>query len=167
MLRLLHNYHLPERMDSWAFYGERYGIEYKYPLLDKELLEFWFTVPVKHTYQTMIPRYLYREAMKGLLPDMIRLRSDKSEAFLTSFNMLKRMNILEEIAQVNKTNSIVNSFSFIKINVINKILEGSNNLNKPFIYGSLGQLFRYHALYQKYISSQPQPEKSDDAEQEA
>lgn len=166
MLRLLHNYHLPERMDSWAFYGERYGIEYKYPLLDKELLEFWFTVPVKHTYQKMVSRYLYREAMNGILPDMIRLRSDKSEAFLTSFNIMKRKNILEEIVQVNKTNSIVNSFSFIKINVINKILEGSNNLNKPFIYGSLGKLFRYHALYQKYISSQPQPEKSDDAEQE-
>ena len=167
MLRLLHNYHLPERMDSWAFYGERYGIEYKYPLLDKELLEFWFTVPVKHTYQTMVPRYLYREAMNGILPDMIRLRSDKSEAFLSSFSKQKGKKVLEDTIQRNKTVSIISDFSFVKINTLNKVLENPYGLNRPFILGSIGQLFRYHALYQKYISSQPQPEKSDDAEQEA
>lgn len=167
MLRFLHNYHLPERMDSWVLYGERYGIEYKYPLLDKELLEFWFTVPVKHTYQTMVPRYLYREAMKGILPDMIRLRSDKSEAFFSSFSKDKGKKVLEETIQINKTISIISNFRFVKINILNKVLENPYGLNRPFILGSISQLFRYHALYQKYISPQPQPEKSDDTEQEA
>lgn len=167
MLRLLHNYHLPERMDSWALYGERYGIEYKYPLLDKELLEFWFTVPVKHTYQTMVSRYLYREAMKGILPEMIRMRPDKHEAFLANLNMTRRKKQIQQMIQTNNAFSISNSFSFIRIAMLNKMLVHPNLINKVYIPYSISQLFRYHALYQKYISSQPQPEKSDDAEQEA
>ena len=166
MLRLLHNYHLPERMDSWALYGERYGFEYKYPLLDKELLEFWFTVPVKHTYQTMVSRYLYREAMKGILPEMIRMRPDKHEAFLANLNMTRRKKQIQKMIQANNAFSISNSFSFIRIAMLNKMLVHPNLINKVYIPYSISQLFRYHALYQKYISSQPQPEKSDDAEQE-
>ena len=169
MLRLLHNYHLPGRMDSWALYGERYGIEYKYPLLDKELLEFWFTIPVKHTYQTMIPRYLYREAMKGILPEMIRLRPNKQEFSLVNLNKKRREENIKKMIQMNDTLNISVSFNFINIKVLKSVLEqpdlsDSRNL---FTYISISQLFRYHALYQKYISSQPQPEKSDDAEQEA
>ncbi len=169
MLRLLRNYHLPERMDSWTLYGERYGIEYKYPLLDKELLEFWFTVPVKYTYQTMIPRYLYREAMNGILPDMIRTRSNKHEDFLANRNKLRRKEFIQEMVQMNSTLNINTSFDFIKSDVIKDILEQweLSERDQLFTYASISQLFRYHALYQKYISPQPQPEKSDDTEQEA
>lgn len=168
MLRLLRNYHLTERMDSWALYGERYGIEYKYPLLDKELLEFWFTVPVKYTYQTMVPRYLSREAMKGILPEMIRTRSNKHEDFLANRNKLRRKEFIQEMVQMNNELNISTSFRFINTKTLNSVLEqpdlsDSRNL---FTYISISQLFRYHALYQKYISPQPQPEKSDDAEQE-
>jgi hypothetical protein len=40
MLNLLHMYHIPDRMDSWSLHSERYGFTYKYPLLDKAVLEF-------------------------------------------------------------------------------------------------------------------------------
>lgn len=169
MLRLLHNYHLPERMDSWVLYGERYGVEYKYPLLDKELLEFWFTVPVKYTYQTMIPRYLYREAMNEILPEMIRLRSNKQESFLANRYKLRKERQIQKMIQMNNTLNITTSFSFINTKVLKSVLEQPELLDSRnlFTYISVSQLFRYHALYQKYISPQPQPEKSDDAEQEA
>ena len=168
MLRLLHNYHLPERMDSWALYGERYGIEYKFPLLDKELLEFWFSVPVKHTYQTMISRYLYREAMKEILPEMIRTRPNKYEGFLANRNKVRKEKQIQEMIQMNNELNINTSFGFIKTKVLKSVLEKSDlaDIRNLFTYISISQLFRYHALYQKYISSQPQPEKSDDAEQE-
>lgn len=38
----------------------------------------------------MVCRYLYREAMKGILPEMIRVRPDKHEAFLANLNMTRR-----------------------------------------------------------------------------
>ena len=87
MLNLLKNYHIPERMDSWSLYAERYGFEYKYPLLDKELLEYWFSIPVKHTYKNFETRLLYREAMKGILTEKIRKRTDKGEGARIAYSL--------------------------------------------------------------------------------
>lgn len=80
MLNLLHLYHLTERMESWALFGERYGIRYKYPLLDKDLIDFWFSVPIPLTIPGWKNRYLYREALQGILTESVRVRPDKGEA---------------------------------------------------------------------------------------
>ncbi|MCI1640401.1 MAG: asparagine synthase-related protein [Bacteroidales bacterium] len=79
-LNLLNLHHIPERMDSWAINAERYGFDYKYPLLDKDVLEFWFSLPVEYTYWNFQSRLLYREAMKGILTEKIRIRNEKGEA---------------------------------------------------------------------------------------
>lgn len=84
-LNLLKLYHLPERMDSWAINAEHYGFEYKYPLLDKDVLEFWFSIPVEYTYQDFHSRLLYREAMKGILTEKIRIRKDKGEGLRIAY----------------------------------------------------------------------------------
>jgi hypothetical protein len=85
MLNLLHNYHIPDRMDSWALYAEKYGFEYKYPLLDKAVLEFWFSLPIEFTYYNMQSRFLYREAMKGILTEKVRVRRDKGESLRIAY----------------------------------------------------------------------------------
>ncbi len=85
MISLLRNYHIPSRMDSWALYGELYGIEYRYPLLDKELLEFWFSIPEKFTCPVKASRLLFREALKGILTEELRLRDNKGEALRISY----------------------------------------------------------------------------------
>jgi hypothetical protein len=45
---------------------------YKYPLLDKAVLEFWFSLPIEYTYRNKPFRFLYREAMKGILTEKVR-----------------------------------------------------------------------------------------------
>ena len=80
MQNLFNLYHLTERMESWALFGEMHGIRYKYPLLDKDLIEFWFSVPVPLTIPDWKNRFLYREALKGILTESVRVRSDKGEA---------------------------------------------------------------------------------------
>lgn len=85
MLNLLHNYHIPDRMDSWALHAEKYGFEYKYPLLDKVVLQFWFSLPIEFTYYNMQSRFLYREAMKGILTEKVRVRRDKSESLRIAY----------------------------------------------------------------------------------
>ncbi len=106
MLNLLELHHIPNRMDSWSLFSEKYGFEYKYPLLDKEVLEFWFSIPVEYTFRDMKSRFLYREALKGILIEEIRLRKDKTEN-LRIQNTNK--NILEGIDYiVDKLDSITN-----------------------------------------------------------
>ena len=46
-LRLLYDGHLSERTEDWTINGVRSGIEYRYPLLDKRIIEFIMKVPSK------------------------------------------------------------------------------------------------------------------------
>jgi len=45
---------------------------------DVDLLEFVLRVPPEHAFDANLTRPLFRESMKGLVPDEIRLRRDKS-----------------------------------------------------------------------------------------
>jgi asparagine synthetase B (glutamine-hydrolysing) len=89
-LNLLKNGHLPDRMDSWAINAESFGFAYTYPLLDKELLECFLQIPAAYTYTDFVSRKLYRDAMKGIMPESIRLRMDKSESIRMSYSFKLR-----------------------------------------------------------------------------
>lgn len=81
-IRLLLNGHLTERMESFADLGGHRGIEYRYPLLDKRIVEFALAVP-DHLYHSQgWKRFLFREATAGLLPDPVRWRKYKGEPAL-------------------------------------------------------------------------------------
>ncbi|MCK9625811.1 MAG: asparagine synthase-related protein [Bacteroidales bacterium] len=89
-LNLLNSGHLSERMDSWAINAETFGFAYTYPLLDKEVLECFLQIPAVYTYADFVPRKLYRDAMKGIMPESIRMRMDKSEAIRMSYSFKLR-----------------------------------------------------------------------------
>jgi asparagine synthase (glutamine-hydrolysing) len=90
ILNLLKNGHLPDRMDSWAINAETFGFAYTYPLLDKEVLECFLQLPAAYTYIEFVPRKLYRDAMKGIIPESIRQRMDKSESIRLSHSFKLR-----------------------------------------------------------------------------
>lgn len=79
MTRALMAGHLQARIEAWAAQGARDDIQYVYPLLDLRLIEFCLGTPpalFAHPKQT---RGLFREVMRGLLPEEIRLASVKRE----------------------------------------------------------------------------------------
>lgn len=148
MLNLLELHHLPDRMDSWAINAERYGFEYKYPLLDKELLEFWFSIPTEYTYRDFIPRLLYREAMKGLMPEKIRTRKDKGEAIRIAFTFRETQNGREYLEKLFDSLSDKEHFTFIKPGKIRGLFHDydSKSLHKKI------KAIRKTTLYLRYIN---------------
>jgi len=72
----LDNGHLSERTDSWSSSGAAFGIQYAYPLLDRRLIEWALTLP-----DSMVGggRHLMREALRDVIPDEVRLNTDKSD----------------------------------------------------------------------------------------
>lgn len=151
MLNLLHNYHIPDRMDSWAVHAEKYGFEYKYPLLDKEVLEFWFSLPIEYTYCNMQSRFLYREAMKGILTEEIRVRGDKGESLRIAYtqqNQERSAGFIQKIflsISEEQHISFVKQESFIKeFNKGNKIKTRKNTIKLTFY-------LRYVELVKKYL----------------
>ena len=64
--------HLAERMEDWAASGALYGIEYRYPLLDRRVLEFALGLPPEQFRRGRWGRWLMRQALASLLPAGVR-----------------------------------------------------------------------------------------------
>ena len=71
--------HLALRMESWAIAGAAHGIRYRFPMLDRELLEFCLGIPSEQTILGGVQRSLFRCAVKGVLPEAIRLQKKPKE----------------------------------------------------------------------------------------
>ena len=153
IMNLLYNYHMPNRMDSWSYFGDKYGLRYTYPLLDKEVLDYWFSIPIEFTYDFKQSRGLYREVMQGYLMDKIRLRKDKTENlriqfsfnqkenafpyFVRSFNEIKTENLVpdnvEAIATTEKLHTEKQIMpTIIKVNRFIGYIQEYNLLKKYF-----------------------------------
>ena len=155
-LNLLELHHLPERMDSWAINAEKYGFDYKYPLLDKDVLEFWFSLPAEYTYKNFKPRLLYREAMKDILTEKIRTRKDKGEALRMdcSFRGIKNgKNYLEKLFYSMEPDEHLPFFKPEAFREVfdqpfskSKLLKSVRNWQKITFY------FRYVMLAKNYLS---------------
>jgi asparagine synthase (glutamine-hydrolysing) len=61
-----------EDKNSMAF-----GLESRVPFLDSELVEFTFNLPIDQKIKNGWTRYVYRNAMKGHMPELNRLRRSK------------------------------------------------------------------------------------------
>jgi asparagine synthase (glutamine-hydrolysing) len=70
--------HLPQRMEYCYTAAAQFGLEYRYPLLDVNLVLACLAFPpwVKHHHG--INRYIFRQAVSGFVPEVIRQRNDKS-----------------------------------------------------------------------------------------
>ncbi|MCY4634680.1 MAG: asparagine synthase-related protein [Acidobacteria bacterium] len=67
-VHLLQGEHLSRRMEAWAASGARHGIEYRYPLLDRRVLEFALGLPPEQYRRGRWSRWLMRRALAPVLP---------------------------------------------------------------------------------------------------
>ena len=67
-LGLLQAGHLADRIEGWAASGARRGIEYRYPLLDRRLLEFALGLPPEQFRRGRWGRWLFRHGCTPMLP---------------------------------------------------------------------------------------------------
>lgn len=69
--------HLQYRMEAWAAHGAGLGLEYTFPLLDRRIMEFALSIPGEMFFRYGWKRWLYRTAMEGMLPEVVRWNSTK------------------------------------------------------------------------------------------
>ena len=92
-----------ERIEGWAAGGAQRGIECRYPLLDRRLLQFALGLPPEQFLRGQWNRWLMRHALRGVLPASIlrsRGRTDPArfdpmfDAFAAALPLARRL--LEE-----------------------------------------------------------------------
>lgn len=64
LCQLLMYGHLEERMKTWLAWSSPYGLEHRYPLLDRCLIEFILSLPIHWLFGEGEPRHLVRRAFK-------------------------------------------------------------------------------------------------------
>ncbi len=79
MLAYWQNGHIQSRIESWAAAGLPNRLEYSYPLLDKQIIEFIVGVPAEYFVNNGVGRSLFRSAADGILPDEILWTNAKQE----------------------------------------------------------------------------------------
>jgi asparagine synthase (glutamine-hydrolysing) len=80
------NYSMAIYIDSirmalkWAeFHGANFNMEVRHPFLDRRLAEFLMSIPPEQTFRAGWRKFILRKAMRGILPEVVRTRLDKTE----------------------------------------------------------------------------------------
>jgi asparagine synthase (glutamine-hydrolysing) len=97
--------HLQQRVESWHATATAEKIEYRYPLLDKRIIEFCLGLPAHLFIKDGKRRYVYREAMRDILPDYIRLSDEKDEPRRVAEFHKTSIHALRLALQINNQNS--------------------------------------------------------------
>jgi asparagine synthase (glutamine-hydrolysing) len=56
-----------------------FGVEDRHPFFDRRLIELSFAVPLQQRFSNGYTKFILREAMRGYLPESIRLRKEKAD----------------------------------------------------------------------------------------
>ena len=78
-LQLLLHGHLPARMEAWSADAARWGLDYRFPLLDRRLIEFCLALPPEQYVRQGWTRYLFRRVIEGLVPERLPWQRDKRD----------------------------------------------------------------------------------------
>ncbi|MBN2613953.1 MAG: hypothetical protein JXB00_20515 [Bacteroidales bacterium] len=99
--------HVSQRIEYSYAAAAQYGLQYRYPLLDTGLLQMCLSFPAWIKNRPGMDRYLFRQAMTGLVPEEIRLRSDKTGAVIPHMytRLQKDQQLLSELLHKYQVNS--------------------------------------------------------------
>jgi len=108
MLNSLYDGLIQTRVESWNVSGISNKIEYRYPLLDKRIVEFALGVPEEIFRQEGKSRFLFRQAIEGLLPQEIIWSNTKYEPKRVekyiAISQKAQLKWMESCTDVNKKN---------------------------------------------------------------
>ncbi len=101
--------HTCRRIEAEKLAALHFNIEYRYPMLDLDLVSYVLSLPVEQKIAPDMTRRIYRRGMKPFLPDSVRLRDDKNgslkplASYLRPFKDGTGKQLLEEAKQANAT----------------------------------------------------------------
>ena len=134
-LSMINGPHVPFRFEGENIGSTSFKIEYRYPLADIRLLDFYLNIPSSLKFNNGIPRYLFRKSINNIVPDKIIYKSsylfptsvpgfypivvknhNKIKEYINNLNSFKHLLNIDEIKKNikslpdNPENFVVNYF---------------------------------------------------------
>jgi asparagine synthase (glutamine-hydrolysing) len=143
--------HLPQRMEYCYTAAAQYGLEYRYPLLDVNLVLACLAFPARLKQHQGTNRYLFREAIKGYVPEVIRKRNDKSGTTIphTYYSLIReKESILEMVNKCRGQSQLEEIFDLSRFpewyeKLVLRAEEDMNALNPGAFYTYLMMMMYY------------------------
>jgi asparagine synthase (glutamine-hydrolysing) len=124
-LKLLYSPYVARRLEELHAVSNSYNFTYSFPLLNRELIDFFLNLPLDYKCKNGWDRYIVRIAAKDYLPDSIRWNHDKTGNIIPG--LLKRITNdkknITEILHASK-NGIMSEFLDME-----KLIKLVNNYN--------------------------------------
>ena len=106
--------------NTYHKYGA-FDIEVRHPFLDSRLVEFMLQLPASYKYKDGVIKRILRDGMEGILPELVRCRTDKAE-----FSESVQSQLPKDLFQEGRVFNLVES-GFLKKNEIDKIIYEYNS----------------------------------------
>jgi asparagine synthase (glutamine-hydrolysing) len=79
-LSYIFSYHIAERTEIWSVNGYKNGVEYRYPLIDKRIIEYMLKVPSKVMIdKSSHTRVIMRKLSENILPESVAWKESKDD----------------------------------------------------------------------------------------
>lgn len=93
------------------YIAEPLGIDFRHPFMDRQLINFALQLP-HHIKRQPLFKYILRRAVKGILPDTVRLRTSK-----TNFSHFRRKGLTKEADALDemRRNPVLAQLGFVNL----------------------------------------------------
>ena len=126
------NMHL--RTDNEILAGLRFHIDQRYPLADIRLLQYVLSLPVEQKVTKSTTRSIFRAAMKGYLPESVRLRDVKTAGVLQTTYLFDERSKREK-GKLGYWQGLVSDtdLSFLDVDKLDKVMSQPHKNPDPFM----------------------------------
>jgi asparagine synthase (glutamine-hydrolysing) len=91
-----------ERLEETVLAAEHYGIEYRFPLMDVQLIQYYLSLPPQFKLHKGMNRYLLRQSTRNLLPDDIRLGIKEPGTTVPSSTRRRKITLQEREVDIGR-----------------------------------------------------------------
>lgn len=101
-----------------------FSIEARVPFLDHRLVEYLYRLPIDYILRDGYTKYAYRQAMRGVIPEQIRLRTDKRGFTLADRALLGgALDYVRDIVDRIPVDTAIYDLKRIRKRIVNSIIE--------------------------------------------
>ncbi len=114
---------LPRRAEIWTLLAARHGMAMRFPLLDRQVVEFALSLPSALFVRGGWSRRVFRDAMTGVLPDELRWKPTKADltAETPIYIAAQRALLADRIAALRKCAAVT---ELVDLDAVEVLLDG-------------------------------------------
>ncbi len=155
-LNIIKSYYNPHRTEIWTINGFRKGILYRFPLLDKRIVEYMLKVPSILLCNTNYSRSLIREISNNILPDTVIWKKSGTDPLLFSHcDFLVKSVFTKLINDISSWEQNQN-LNFIDFNLLKKDIQEFNaypfSFSKKNLFSTVLLIKGLHEFCRAYYS---------------